>query len=207
MFSGRRFFWSLFGFRASVLSSFSVPMKDVPLTKLDSVRSLLGVVAGEFLPLYPNDGGMLSMCSDSIWEVCLLRLGDLSLEAGRGARRGLFFGDAVFAANAMDGLVSSVAAGVLVPLCSGEITTGVPIRLIVAVSPLFSRENCAFGRAGDRECCEGTVLLRCRPLLFVGIIPEGGVPGPGLGEATPECLDPLELTDAFLRMESSRAAL
>jgi len=50
-------------------------------------------------------------------------------------------------------------------------------------------------------------LLRWRPLLFVGMIPEGGVPGPGLGEAIPECLEPLELTEAFLRIESSLRAL
>ena len=157
MFSGRRFFWSLFGF---LPSSFSTPTKDVPLNKLDSVRSLLGVVAGEFLPLNPKVGGMLSMCNDSICETCLLRLGDLSLEAGTGARRGLFFGDAVFGANTIDGLGSSVATGVLVPLCSGEMTTGVPTRFMVAVSPLFSRENCELGRAGDSARCEGTVLLR-----------------------------------------------
>lgn len=106
------------------------------------------------------------------------------------------------------GLGSSTAAGVAGPLGTGETTTGVAILLIVAVSPLlFSRENASEGNAGDPECCDGTVLLRCSPLLCRGVAPPvGGVPGPGLG-ASPECLEPRELTETFLRIESNLLAL
>ena len=192
-----RFFCSLFGLRPSTSAAGDC------LNKLDKVRSLPGVVAGELRPVSTIGGG-ISSCIDSLCDAGRPRLGDLS--AILGARRGLFLGDAVavFGANMMAGFTSSTATGVAGPLTSGETTMGVAIRLIVGVSPLFSRDT--EGRAGESECCDGTVLLRCRPLLLLGTPPpSGGVPG--LGLPTPEFRDPLELMEALRRIESSLLAL